>query len=242
MALLALALSCRRARGGVALGRHSSVVVARFLGAVRSVRRLAPSACGRWRGRFLSGRGRRRTTTTVLLPTALTAPLAAAPRWRSWRRLGRAAARAAARRSASALPQRQVALSTRGVVLSGSRSLRVVVGAVVSSLVSVAVARRLRRRCLRRALALLAPAQSCSRARSGVALGRRPSAAAARSLGTLGTVRRAQRLALSACGRWRGRFLTEGGRRRAALTSPLPVAPRWRSWRRLSRAAALAAA
>ena len=33
-----------------------------------------------------------------------------------------------------------------------------------------------------------------------------------------------------------------GGRRRAALEAPLLAAPRWRSWRRLSRAAALAAA
>ena len=43
------------------------------------------------------------------------------------------------------------------------------------------------------------------------------------------------------CGRWRGRFISGGGRRRAALTAPLRAAPRWRSWRRLSRAAASAA-
>jgi len=117
--------------------------------------------------------------------------------------------------------------------------------------------------------------------------GRRRAALAA----TLGTVRSARRLALSACGRRCGRFLwgqwpsrgargaatcgaalallalasscrrASGGEtaralsygrrcgrflwssgRRAALAAPLPVAPRWRSWRRLGRAAALAAA
>ena len=41
--------------------------------------------------------------------------------------------------------------------------------------------------------------------------------------------------------RWRGRFLFGGDRRRAALTAPLPAAPHWRSWRRLRRAAAVAA-
>ena len=100
-------------------------------------------------------------------------------------------------------------------------------------------------------LALLAPAQSCRRTRGGVKLGRRSSVAVARSLGAvtiktapdqLGAVRRAQRLALSACSHWRGRFLSWGGRRRAALAAPLSAALRWRSWRQLSRAAALAAA
>ena len=109
-------------------------------GASRSAARA--SACGRWRGRVLSGGGRRRA--------ALTAPLPAAPRWRSWRRLSRAAALAAARRSAAALPWRRLALSAGFVVLSGSRSLRVVIGAVASSLGAVDVARRSRRRCLRR--------------------------------------------------------------------------------------------
>ena len=60
-------------------------------------------------------------------------------------------------------------------------------------------------------------------------LGRRSSVAAARSFGARG----ARLPTLSACGRWRGRFLSEGGRRRAALTAPLPAAPRWRSWRRI---------
>ena len=35
----------------------------------------------------------------------------------------------------------------------------------------------------------------------------------------LGAVRSARRLSLSACSRWRGRFLSRGGRRRAALTA-----------------------
>ena len=231
LALLAPAWSCRRARGGVTLGRRSSAAAARSLGAVRSAQRLALSACGRWRGRFLSGGGRRRA--------ALTAPLPAALRWRSWRRLSRAAALAAAWRSAAALPRRRLALSARCVVLSGSRSLRVVVGAVASSLAAVAVARRSRRRCLRRRVGapgagFVVPPRSRRRDarpplfRGGGSLSRRgASCSAARA---------------SACGRWRGRFLSGGGRRRAALTAPLPAALRWRSWRRLSRAAALAAA
>ena len=53
LTLLAPARSCRLARGGVALGRHSSVAAARAPGAVRSARRLASSAYGRRRGRFL---------------------------------------------------------------------------------------------------------------------------------------------------------------------------------------------
>ena len=48
LALLALSWSCRRARGGVALGRRSSAAAARSLDA----RRLALSACGRQRGRI----------------------------------------------------------------------------------------------------------------------------------------------------------------------------------------------
>ena len=191
---------------------------------------LALSACGRWRGRFLSGGGRRRA--------ALTAPLPVALRWRSWRRLSRAAALAATWRSAAAL-RGGGSLSARCVVLSGSRSLRVVVGAVASSLGAVAVARRYGAAAFGAALALLAPAQACRRTRGGMALGRRSYVAAARSLGA---VRRAQRLALSACGRRRGRLLSGVGRRRAALTAPLPEAPRWRSWRRLSCATAFAAA
>ena len=64
LALLAPAHSCRRGRGGVALSRRSSAVAARSLGAVRSAQRLALSACGRWRGRFLSGGGRCRPPTS----------------------------------------------------------------------------------------------------------------------------------------------------------------------------------
>ena len=109
---------------------------------MRRAQRLALSACGRGRGRFLSGSRRRRA--------ALTAPLPAAPCWRSWRRLSRAAALAATWHSAASLPWRRLALPARCVVLSCSRSLRVVVGAVASSLGAVAIARRSRRRCLQR--------------------------------------------------------------------------------------------
>ena len=116
--------------------------LARSHGAVHLAQQLALCACDCWRGRFPSGGGHRRT--------ALTAPLPAAPRWRSWRRSNRVAALAAKWYLATALLRRQLAVSAWCVVLSGSRSLRVVVGAVASSLVAVAVARRSRRRCLRR--------------------------------------------------------------------------------------------
>ena len=52
----------------------------------------------------------------------------------------------------------------------------------------------------------------------------RSAAALPRRRLALGAVRNVQRLALSASGRWRGRFLSGGGRRRAALTVPLPAA------------------
>ena len=106
-------------------------------------------ACGHWRGRFLYGGGRCRTTLTAPLPAALTAQLPSALHWGSWRRLARAATLAAAWRSAAALPWQRLAFAAQCEVLSGSRSLRVVVGAVASSFAAVAVARRSRRRCLR---------------------------------------------------------------------------------------------
>ena len=88
------------------------------------------------------------------------AALVAAWHWAAalpWRRLAHsarrrlycAAALATAWRSAIALPWRQITLPARCVVLGGSRSLRVLVGAVASSLGAVAVARRSQRRCLR---------------------------------------------------------------------------------------------
>ena len=125
-AVLATASPCRRTHGGVTHGRRRSAVAARSLGVVRSARRLALSACGRRRGRFLSGGFRRRT--------ALTAPLPAAPRRRFWRRLGCAASHAAAWRSAIMFLWRRRALSARCVVPGGSRSLRAVVSAIASSL------------------------------------------------------------------------------------------------------------
>ena len=134
LALLAPTRSCHRARGDVALGRSSSVAAARSLGAVRNARRLTLTARGRRRNRFLSGGGRRRT--------ALTEPLPAAPHWISWRWLGCAAALAVAWRSAATLSWRRLALLARCIVLGGSRSLRVAVGAIASSLGAVALARR----------------------------------------------------------------------------------------------------
>ena len=139
--------------------RHFTVTyVFGQLGAARSARRLAPSTCDRWRGRFLSE--------------------------------------------------------------------------------LVAVAQHSRRRCLRRRAGapgpgLVVPRRSRRRGtrspcfRGGGSLFRR--------------VHTAQRLALSACGRWCGRYLPGGGRGRAAFRAPLTAALRWRSWRRLNRAAALAA-
>ena len=124
-------------------------------------RRLTLMACARslWSSArcFLSGlwagSGRCRAT--------LATPLRAAPRWRSWRRLGRAAALAVAWRSAAALPRRPLALSAQCVALGGSLSLCVVVGGVASSLGAVAVARRLRRRA-----ALAAPLPATPRWRT----------------------------------------------------------------------------
>ena len=92
--------------------------------------------------RFLFGGGRR--------CAALAAPLPSALRARSSRRHRRSAALTAAWRMAAAALQWRLALSALCVVPDGSRSLRVVVGAVASSLGAFAVARRSRHRCLRR--------------------------------------------------------------------------------------------
>ena len=228
-----------------------SVAAARFLGAVRSARRLLLSACGPWRGRFLSGVSRRRKTLTAPLPATLTVPLLAAPHQRSWRRLARAAALAATWRSAATLPWQRLVFSAQCEVLSGSRSRRVDLGAVAPSLAAVAVAQRSRRRCLRRTR------RRCLRRRAGAPdagfivpprsrrRGARPPLVVATAR-FLGAVRSARRLMLSARGRWRGRILSGGFRRRttlaaplpAALTVPRPAAPHWSSWRRLACAAA----
>ena len=147
-----------------------------------------PGERGRWRGRLLSGGGRRRA--------ALTAPLPAAPRWRSWHQLRRAAALAAAWRSAAALLRRRFALSAQCVVLSSSRSMVWVVGAVASFLGAVAVARRSRRRCLRRYVGVpgagsIMPSRSRRRDarpplfRGGDSLSRRPRATRSGSAGEL---------------------------------------------------------
>ena len=240
LALLAPALLCRRTCGSLTLGRRASVAAARSLSAVRSARRLALSACGRWRGRFLSGGSRRRT--------ALTAPLPLAPRWLFGRRLDRAAAhggvtlsRYSSAATARSLDACSAACAPRGrpfarsLLLWGRSPSCDAQGAATCGAHGAAAC------CATLAhltLALLAPALLCHRACGGVTLGRRSSVAAARSLSA---VRSAQRLLISACGRWHGRFLSGGSRQRTALTAPLPAAPRRRSGRQLGSAATLAA-
>ena len=186
------------------LGRRSSAAAVRFLGLVRRALQLA-----------LSGRGRRRA--------ALTAPRPAAHRWRSWRRLCYAAALEAAWRSAAATPWlRLVSRHTRCVVLGGSRSLRVVVGAVTFPLRTVTVTRRSRRRDLRRR-AGASGAGFVVLPHSRRLGARPPRFRDGASLSRLGASYSAARA--SACGRWRGRSFSGGGRRRAALTAPLPRRP-----------------
>ena len=225
LALLAPARSCRRVRGGVALGRRSSVAAARSIGARGASCSAARALCvwlwGRSPSRVAHG------AAACGAAPALLAPARSCRRARGGVTLGRRSFTAAAR-----------SLSARGASCSAARALCVWLWGRSPSRVAHGAA------ACGAALALLAPARSCRRARGGVTLGRRSSAAAARSLaralGPYGAGRR--RLALSACGQWRGRFLSGGGRRRAALTAPLPAALRWRSWRRLGRAAAPAAA
>ena len=60
--------SCRRARGGVTLGRRSFATAARALGVVRRSRQRALSARGCRRGRILSRSGRRRAALAEPLP------------------------------------------------------------------------------------------------------------------------------------------------------------------------------
>ena len=216
------------------LGRSALAAAARsrdLLGASRALRVVVGAVASSLEAVAVARRSRRRC-----LRCRAGAPGAALALWR-W--LGHAATLAAAWRSAVALLWRRLALSARCVVLGDSRSLLVFVGAVASSLGAVVVARRSRRRYLRRLAGAPAPASPCRRARGDVALGRSALAAAARPLGA---VRRDRRLAHSACGRRRGRFLSGSGRRCAALAAPLPAAPGWRSKCRLDRAAVPAAA
>ena len=199
----------RRARGGVALGRRSSAAAARFLVAVRSTRRLAVSACGRWRSRFLFGaiavalRSRRRCLRRRA--GAPGAGLVISPRSRRrddrpplFLGGGLISRRGASRSAARSLCVRPFARSLPLWRRSPSRGAH---GAAACGA----------------ALALLALAQSCRRDRDAVKLDRCSLAAAA---DPLGAVCRAQRLVLSACGCWLGRFLSGGGRRCAALTAP----------------------
>ena len=221
---------CRRARCEVALGRRCWVVAVRSLGAARSAQRLVHFACGRRRGRFLSGSGRRRAALTAPLPTARSAALALLAPAQSCRRarggvmLGRCSSASAARNPGADRVAWWLALSAcgrwHGRFLTGGGRRSAALTAPVPAAPRSRSYRRLSRSC-NAALALLAPAQSRRRARGNVTLGRRSSVVVVCSFGEVCS---AQRLALFACGRRRGRFLPGGGRRRAALTEPLPAA------------------
>ena len=117
LALLALAWSGRRTRGGVTLGRRSAVAAARSLGAP-SARRLALSACGRWRGPLWVRSPSRRSRGAAAYGAALALLVSR----------GRAAALAAAWRSAAAPSRRQLALSACCGVVGSARPLRMAVG------------------------------------------------------------------------------------------------------------------
>ena len=202
LALLTPAQSCRRARGGVTLGRRSSVAAARSLGA-----RGASCSAARTHCMWLWGRSPSRVADGA---TACGASLALlAPEQRCHRARGCVALGRRSFRGGGSLSRR-----AQCVVLGSSRSLRVTLGAV-------AVARRSRRRCLRRragapSAGLVMPSRSRRRGARPPLFPRRRLALSARA------GRRARQLALSACG-------SGGGRRRVALMAPLPAAPRWRS-------------
>ena len=231
-ALLAPARSCRRARGGVTLGRRSFTAAARSLSARGASCSAARALCVWLWGRSPSRVAHGAAACGAAL--ALLAPARSCRRARGGVTLGRRSSAAASR----SLDTRGSSVRTGDCAGGGSRSLRVVSGAVASSLGGVAVARRSRRRCLRRCAGALG---------AGLVVPPHPRRRDARPPlfrggGSLFRRAGARRLALSARGRWRGRFLSGGSRRRAALTAPLPAALRWRSWRRLGRAAAPAAA
>ena len=137
-----IARSCRCVRGGVTLGRRSSAAAARSLGVVRRGRRRALFARGCRRGRVLSERSPSRRSRSAAARDATLALLVV--------RSAVPAALVAAWRSATAPSQRRLAFSAWCDVLGGMRSLRMAVGAVVSSLGAVAVAPLSRRRCLQR--------------------------------------------------------------------------------------------
>ena len=173
LALLAPARSCRRARGGVALGRRSSVAAARSLGARGASCSAARAPCVWLWGRSPSRGAHGAAACGAAL--ALLAPACSCRRARGGVTLGRRSSVAAAR-----------SLGARGASCSAARALCVWLWGRSPSRGAHGAA------ACGAALALLAPASSCRRARGGVTLGRRSSAAAARSLGA----RSARRLAL----------------------------------------------
>ena len=139
LALPAPAWSCRRTRGGVTLGRRSSVAAARSFGALalggsRSPRVVAGAVASSLGAVAVARRSRRRCLRRRA--GAPGASLVVPPRSR------RRDTRPPRPRGGGPFSQRSAT--------GGSRSLRAVVGAVASSLGAVAVARRSRRRCLRR--------------------------------------------------------------------------------------------
>ena len=229
LALLAPAWLCRRNRGGVTLGRRSSLYCDRGSLFRRARRSVARTLCVWSLARSVPLRGRSRSRGAQGAAACGAALALLPPAW-SFRRycggvtLDRRSSVAAARSLGTRSAARAVCVWSlaRSVPLWGQSPSRGAHGAASCGA----------------ALALLAPASSCHSTHGGESLGRRSFVTAARSY----SARSARRLALSACGRWRGRLVSGGSRRCAVLMAPLPAAQRWRSLRRLSRAAAFAAA
>ena len=178
---------CRRAGGGVALGRHSSATAALALGSAwRGRRRRSPLAL-----RGVAGGGRSVHSTAVAvawcpLAVALAAPpLPAALRSRSRSSLAQSCRRAGGGvtldRRSSATAALALGSARRG--RRGARSLRVTVVAVASCPLAVALA-ALPLPATPRSRSRSSPAWPCCHAGGGVALGRRSSAAAALALGS----------------------------------------------------------
>ena len=217
LALLKLVLSCRRARGGVLVDRCSFVVAARFRSAACRAKRIAPL----------------RVVVGVVASSLEAVAVARRSRRHGLRR------RAGTSGAGSVEPLCSRRRDTRPSHLHGAGlpSQRGATCSEARALCTLSLARSLSlwRRSLSRgahgsaacsaALALLATALFCRRTRGGETFGHRSSQ---RRL-ALGAVRSAQRFALPARGRWCGRFLFGGGRRRPASSAPLFTAPRWRS-------------
>ena len=215
LALLKLVLSCRRARGGVLVDRCSFVVAARFRSAACRAKRIAPL----------------RVVVGVVASSLEAVAVARRSRRHGLRR------RAGTSGAGSVVPLRS---RRRGIRPSNFRGARLLSrrGATCSEVCALCVwslARSLslwRRSPSRGAHGAAACCAVLAFLVAGFVLPPRtrrrdvwpPIFAAAAC--SLGAVRSAQRFALSACGRWRGRFLSGGSHRRAASTAPLPTALR----------------